>query len=94
MSTNDKGPAQFKRNILGSSRELQFRITSFVIQEPVAAHRLPALAGARISLTGFQPEVKKQYATLIERGGGAHSAELSKECTHLVAEAPHSDKYR
>lgn len=66
----------------------------FTAQEPVAQHSLPALSGTRISLTGFQADVKKRLAALIERGGGQHSAELSKDCTHLVAESTDSPKHR
>lgn len=65
-----------------------------MMQEPFDDHRLPPLAGTRISVTGFDVRTKEKLAALIERGGGVHSPELSPACTHLIAETRGSEKYK
>lgn len=63
-------------------------------QAPYSQHALPPLAGTLISVTGFDPRTKERLAKLIEAGGGAHSPELNTSCTHLIADAAGSPKFR
>lgn len=51
-------------------------------------------AGLTISVTGHSVEVRERIAQQISSGGGTFSADLSKNCTHLVADSSGSAKFR
>jgi hypothetical protein len=46
--------------------------------------------GLTISTSGSNAAEKEYMGRLIERGGGAYSKNLTKECTHLVIKRPDS----
>ncbi len=47
-----------------------------------------------ICVTGLKPETRVQIRKLVSANGGRYSADLTRHCTHLLAEAPSGDKYR
>ncbi|KAK9823809.1 hypothetical protein WJX72_005646 [[Myrmecia] bisecta] len=61
---------------------------------PAQQHKLAAFTGLRVSISGFSPREKSRLAGLIQAGGGEHSADLTKRCTHLVCKTGGSAKHR
>lgn len=59
----------------------------------VTHHLLPPLAGFIICATGFQGAARTEIQYLVQRCGATYSKDLSKICTHLVANAPEGKKY-
>ncbi len=59
-----------------------------------AEHRLPALFGLRLCLTGFEDVAQRQaLADLAAAHGGEYAGDLTKATTHLIAAAPAGRKY-
>jgi hypothetical protein len=54
------------------------------VQAPFQAHRLGGLAGLLVSTSGGGAEDKNRAKKLVEDLGGRYSAELTRQCTHLV----------
>lgn len=50
--------------------------------------------GLTVCLSGLSASKKQELATLVVRGGGAHSPALDKKCTHLATNSADSEKYR
>jgi len=53
-------------------------------QAPFQAHMLGGLAGLLVSTSGGGAEDKNRAEKLVEDLGGRYSAELTRQCTHLV----------
>ncbi|XP_043721482.1 DNA topoisomerase 2-binding protein 1-A-like isoform X2 [Telopea speciosissima] len=62
-----------------------------VPQEP---YRIPPFFGLTICATRIPADQRKELEKLIIQNGGKYSADLTKNCTHLVADAPEGDKYK
>jgi hypothetical protein len=56
------------------------------MQLPYDQYVMPALAGLKISVTGATAQQQRSMlAKQIEGAGALHSADLVKDCTHLIA---------
>ncbi|KAF8103589.1 hypothetical protein N665_0188s0516 [Sinapis alba] len=62
-----------------------------VPQEP---YKIPPFSGLRICVTKIPADQRKGMEKLISENGGRYSAELTKACTHLIADAAEGDKYK
>ncbi|XP_010521303.1 PREDICTED: DNA topoisomerase 2-binding protein 1-A-like [Tarenaya hassleriana] len=62
-----------------------------VPQEPF---RVPPFSGLTICVTRIPADERKEIEKLISQNGGKYSAELTKSCTHLIADAAEGDKYK
>ncbi|XP_042507747.1 DNA topoisomerase 2-binding protein 1-A-like isoform X2 [Macadamia integrifolia] len=62
-----------------------------VPQEP---YRVAPFFGLTICATRIPADERKVLEKLIIQNGGNYSADLTKNCTHLVADAPEGDKYK
>ncbi|CAH8354700.1 unnamed protein product [Eruca vesicaria subsp. sativa] len=62
-----------------------------VPQEP---YKIPPFSGLRICVTKIPADQRKGMEKLISENGGRYSGELTKTCTHLIADAPEGDKYK
>lgn len=62
-----------------------------VPQEP---YKIPSFSGLRICVTKIPADQRKGMEKLISENGGRYSAELTKACTHLIADAAEGDKYK
>ena len=58
------------------------------------SHFVSALKGSVVSLTGFTQSARKVMGSLITDLGGSYSPDLTKKCTHLIAEQRTGMKYR
>lgn len=56
-------------------------------------YAVPILSSCRISITGFVHQ-KAELHALIENHGGKHSADLTRDCTHLISDGAPSAKLR
>ena len=65
------------------------------VQLPYDQFRVPPLAGLKVCITGFTDQALRQnLPDDVNRGGGTYSADLFKDCTHLIAKAPTGPKYK
>ncbi|XP_042476122.1 DNA topoisomerase 2-binding protein 1-A-like isoform X2 [Macadamia integrifolia] len=62
-----------------------------VPQEP---YRVPPFSGLTICTTRIPADERKELEKLVIQNGGKYSADLTKNCTHLVADTPEGDKYK
>ncbi|XP_010269063.1 PREDICTED: DNA topoisomerase 2-binding protein 1-A isoform X2 [Nelumbo nucifera] len=60
---------------------------------PQDPYRVPPFSGLTISATRIPPDERKEIEKLILQNGGKYSPDLTRNCTHLVADAPEGDKY-
>ncbi|KAJ9602940.1 protein kinase activating protein dpb11 [Cladophialophora chaetospira] len=57
-------------------------------------HRLPALAGLKICITGFDDlSFRAQLQKNVKDNGGDYTGDLTKDVTHLIANKPEGKKY-
>lgn len=61
---------------------------------PQESYRVLPFSGLTICVTRIPQDERKEVERLIIQNGGKYSAPLTKECTHLVSDAPEGDKYR
>ncbi|XP_031393940.1 DNA topoisomerase 2-binding protein 1 isoform X2 [Punica granatum] len=61
---------------------------------PQDSFRVLPFSGLTICVTGILADERKEMQEHIMQNGGNYSAELTKKCTHLIAEAPEGDKYK
>ncbi|XP_014502700.1 DNA topoisomerase 2-binding protein 1-A isoform X4 [Vigna radiata var. radiata] len=61
---------------------------------PQESYKVLPFSGLKICVTGIPADVRKEMEKLILQNGGKYSAELTKNCTHLISEAPQGDKYK
>jgi topoisomerase (DNA) II binding protein 1 len=62
-----------------------------VPQEP---YKIPPFSGLTICVTRIPADERKGMEKVISEYGGSYSAELTKSCTHLIADAAEGDKYK
>ncbi|KAJ8612571.1 hypothetical protein CTAYLR_007209 [Chrysophaeum taylorii] len=62
--------------------------------ESLGLRRSRVLAGARLTSTGLEKEVRCEMERLAKELGARWSAELTEKTTHLIAATANSDKYR
>ncbi|XP_010539678.1 PREDICTED: DNA topoisomerase 2-binding protein 1-A isoform X2 [Tarenaya hassleriana] len=62
-----------------------------VPQEP---YKVLPFSGLTICVTRIPADERKEIEKLISQNGGKYSAELTKNCTHLIADIAEGDKYR
>ncbi|KAG7587365.1 BRCT domain [Arabidopsis thaliana x Arabidopsis arenosa] len=62
-----------------------------VPQEP---YKIPPFSGLTICVTRIPADERKGMEKVISEYGGNYSAELTKSCTHLIADAAEGDKYK
>lgn len=53
---------------------------------PMESHRVPPFYGLIICVTRIPADERKEMEKLIVQNGGKYSAELTKQCTHLICE--------
>lgn len=51
----------------------------------IKLHSVPPLFGCKISISGLSGIERKEVSDIVSRLGGIYSAELSRNCTHLLA---------
>ena len=57
-------------------------------------HRVPALAGLKICITGFDDlSFRAQLQKNVQNNGGQYTGDLTKDVTHLIAAKPEGKKY-
>ncbi|GBG83644.1 hypothetical protein CBR_g37446 [Chara braunii] len=56
--------------------------------------RLPPFKGLIISATGVSPERRKEIEVQTRAYGGTYSADLTRTCTHLIANSATGNKYK
>ncbi|XP_039170840.1 DNA topoisomerase 2-binding protein 1-like isoform X3 [Eucalyptus grandis] len=61
---------------------------------PQESYRVLPFSGLTISVTGIPADARKEIQKSLTQNGGKYSAELTRKCTHLIAEAPEGDKYK
>ncbi|XP_057442668.1 uncharacterized protein LOC130734326 isoform X2 [Lotus japonicus] len=61
---------------------------------PQESYKVLPFSGLRICVTGIPADKRKEMEKLILQNGGKYSAELTKNCTHLISNAPEGDKYK
>lgn len=61
---------------------------------PMESHRVPPFYGLIICVTRIPADERKEMEKLIVQNGGKYSAELTKQCTHLICEVPEGDKFK
>ncbi|KAM0035828.1 putative BRCT domain-containing protein [Helianthus debilis subsp. tardiflorus] len=57
-------------------------------------YRTLPFSGLTISVTQVPLDERKEIEKLVQQNGGKYSAELTRKSTHLVCDAPESDKYK
>ncbi|XP_043703207.1 DNA topoisomerase 2-binding protein 1-A-like isoform X3 [Telopea speciosissima] len=62
-----------------------------VPQEP---YKVPPFSGLTICTTRIPADERKELEKLVIQNGGKYSADLTKNCTHLVSDIPEGDKYK
>ncbi|XP_037421757.1 DNA topoisomerase 2-binding protein 1-A-like [Triticum dicoccoides] len=60
---------------------------------PHEPYRILPFTGLNICITKLDADKRKELMEIIEQNGGQYSANLTKKCTHLVANEPGGDKY-
>ncbi|KAL1214562.1 BRCT domain-containing protein [Cardamine amara subsp. amara] len=60
---------------------------------PLEPYKIPPFSGLTICVTRIPAGERKEIEKLISEHGGRYSAELTRTCTHLIADAAESDKY-
>ncbi|WVY89503.1 hypothetical protein V8G54_035017 [Vigna mungo] len=53
---------------------------------PQESYKVLPFSGLKICVTGIPADVRKEMEKLILQNGGKYSAELTKNCTHLISE--------
>lgn len=61
---------------------------------PQEAHRVLPFSGLTICVTRIPADERKEIQKLIVQNGGKYSAELTKNCTHLISDSAEGDKYK
>ncbi|GAV85925.1 BRCT domain-containing protein/PTCB-BRCT domain-containing protein [Cephalotus follicularis] len=61
-----------------------------VPQEP---YRVLPFSGLTICVTRVPADERKEIEKFVMQNGGKYSAELTRNCTHLISDAPEGDKY-
>ncbi|XP_045806008.1 DNA topoisomerase 2-binding protein 1-A isoform X2 [Trifolium pratense] len=61
---------------------------------PQESYKVLPFSGLKICVTGISADKRKEMEKLILQNGGKYSAELTKNCTHLICDAPEGDKYK
>lgn len=56
--------------------------------------RVLPFSGLTICFTRIAADVRKEMENLIVHNGGQYSGDLTRNCTHLISDAPEGDKYR
>ncbi|XP_044980587.1 DNA topoisomerase 2-binding protein 1 isoform X1 [Hordeum vulgare subsp. vulgare] len=60
---------------------------------PHEPYKILPFTGLNICITKLDADKRKELMEIIEQNGGQYSANLTKKCTHLVANEPGGDKY-
>uniref|UniRef100_J3N6K9 BRCT domain-containing protein n=2 Tax=Oryza brachyantha TaxID=4533 RepID=J3N6K9_ORYBR len=60
---------------------------------PHEPYRIPPFSGLNICITKLNVDERRELAKIIVQNGGQYSANLTRRCTHLVANEPGGDKY-
>ncbi|CAJ1971927.1 unnamed protein product [Sphenostylis stenocarpa] len=53
---------------------------------PQESYKVLPFSGLKICVTGIPADVRKEMEKLILQNGGKYSAELTKNCTHLISD--------
>ncbi|KAH7331041.1 hypothetical protein KP509_20G013000 [Ceratopteris richardii] len=61
---------------------------------PYEPFRLPPFAGLTICATNIPLDERKEIEDACILNGGSYSADLTKKCTHLIANIPQGDKFK
>ncbi|MCO5604802.1 hypothetical protein L7F22_058974 [Adiantum nelumboides] len=61
---------------------------------PCEPFRLPPFLGLVICATNIPLDERKEIEDACRENGGSYSADLTKKCTHLIANTPQGDKFR
>ena len=63
------------------------------LHAPTAAESQRLLSGLRVCVTGIEAQERNTIMRLIQAEGGEYSANLTKACTHLIAQKAEGPKY-
>ncbi|XP_020202421.1 DNA topoisomerase 2-binding protein 1-A [Cajanus cajan] len=61
---------------------------------PQESYKVLPFSGLKICVTGIPADKRKEMEKLILQNGGIYSRELTRNCTHLISEAPEGAKYK
>lgn len=61
---------------------------------PQESYRVLPFSGLTICVTKIPADERKEMEILIKQNGGKYSADLTRNCTHLITDAPEGDKYK
>ncbi|XP_057505159.1 uncharacterized protein LOC130788492 isoform X1 [Actinidia eriantha] len=61
---------------------------------PQESYRVLPFSGLAICVTRVPADERKDMQKVVVQNGGKYSAELTKNCTHLICDAPEGDKYK
>ncbi|KAI9202200.1 BRCT domain-containing protein [Polychytrium aggregatum] len=67
--------------------------SSISLEELIESHRIPFLSDTVICTTGLTADDRETIEMNVEKYGGRFSGDLSRECTHLIAESASGKKY-
>ncbi|EOA33580.1 hypothetical protein CARUB_v10019723mg [Capsella rubella] len=61
---------------------------------PLEPYKIPPFSGLTICVTRIPGDERKGMEKVISEYGGRYSAELTRSCTHLIADVAEGDKYK